>query len=77
MRALRAGDADVALAGGVNILASPFVSTAFGELGVISPSGGIHAFSDDADGFVRAEGVGVLVLKRVADALADATTSSP
>ena len=71
VRALRAGDADVALAGGVNILASPFVSTAFGELGVISPSGGIHAFSDDADGFVRAEGVGVLVLKRVADALAD------
>ncbi len=71
VRALRAGDADVAVAGGVNILASPFVSTAFGELGVISPSGGIHAFSDDADGFVRAEGVGVLVLKRVADAIAD------
>ncbi|HZK31931.1 MAG TPA: beta-ketoacyl synthase N-terminal-like domain-containing protein, partial [Corynebacterium sp.] len=71
VRALRAGDADLALAGGVNILASPFVSTAFGELGVISPSGGINAFSDDADGFVRAEGVGVLVLKRVADAMAD------
>ena len=70
VRALRAGDAEVAVAGGVNILASPFVSTAFAELGVISPSGGIHAFSDDADGFVRGEGGGVVVLKRVADAVA-------
>ncbi|MDR7330450.1 polyketide synthase Pks13 [Corynebacterium guangdongense] len=71
VRALRDGEADVAIAGGVNILASPFVSTAFGELGVISPTGAIHAFSDDADGFVRAEGAGVLVLKRVEDAMAD------
>jgi len=71
VRALRDGDADVALAGGVNILASPFVTTAFGELGVLSPTGHIHAFSDDADGFVRADGAGVVVLKRVADALAD------
>ncbi|SQG63449.1 polyketide synthase [Corynebacterium renale] len=70
VRALRDGDADVALAGGVNILASPFVSTAFGELGVISPTGAIHAFSDDADGFVRSDGAGLLVLKRVSDARA-------
>ncbi|MDO5511253.1 polyketide synthase Pks13 [Corynebacterium sp.] len=71
VRALRDGDADVAVAGGVNILASPFVTTAFGELGVLSPTGHIHAFSDDADGFIRADGAGVVVLKRVADALAD------
>lgn len=71
VRALREGDADVALAGGVNILASPFVTTAFGELGVLSPTGHIHAFSDDADGFIRSDGAGVVVLKRVADALAD------
>ncbi|WKD59979.1 polyketide synthase Pks13 [Corynebacterium caspium] len=70
IRALRGGEADIALAGGVNILASPFVSTAFGELGVISPSGAIHAFSDDADGFVRGDGAGLLVLKRVRDAIA-------
>lgn len=68
VRELRYGSCDVAIAGGVNILASPFVSTAFGELGVISPSGAIHAFSDDADGFVRADGAGVVVLKRLADA---------
>nr|WP_051645584.1 type I polyketide synthase [Corynebacterium vitaeruminis] len=70
-RALREGAADVAIAGGVNILASPFVSTAFGELGVFSPTGKIHAFSDDADGFVRSDGAGVLVLKRVDDAVRD------
>ena len=71
VKALRSGEADVALGGGVNIMAAPFVSTAFAELGVISPTGGIHAFSDDADGFVRGDGAGVLVLKRVADAVAD------
>ena len=71
VRALRDGEADVALAGGVNILASPFISTAFSELGVISPTGKISAFSDDADGFVRAEAAGFIVLKRVEDAIAD------
>ncbi|MBG6122853.1 type I polyketide synthase [Corynebacterium aquatimens] len=71
VRALRDGEADVALAGGVNILASPFISTAFAELGVISPTGKIHAFSDDADGFVRSEGAGFIVLKRLEDAEAD------
>ncbi|MCQ4623331.1 polyketide synthase Pks13 [Corynebacterium sp. CCUG 70398] len=71
VRALRDGDTNLALAGGVNILASPFISTAFAELGVISPSGRIAAFSDDADGFVRAEAAGFIVLKRVEDAIAD------
>ncbi|WJZ03861.1 polyketide synthase Pks13 [Corynebacterium freiburgense] len=71
VRALRCGDADIALAGGVNILASPFVTTGFGELGVLSPSGKIHAFSEDADGFVRSDGAGLVVLKRVDDAIAD------
>ncbi|WP_018295943.1 polyketide synthase Pks13 [Corynebacterium lubricantis] len=71
VRALRDGEAEVAVAGGVNVLANPFVSTAFGELGVISPTGAIHAFSDDADGFVRADAAGVVILKRVDDALRD------
>lgn len=68
---LRTGAADVALAGGVNILAAPHASTAFSELGVTSPTGAIHAFSDDADGIVRADAAGVLVLKRLEDAEAD------
>ncbi|MDK8306664.1 polyketide synthase Pks13 [Corynebacterium imitans] len=71
VRALRDGEADLALAGGVNILANPFASLMFSELGVISPTGRIHAFSDDADGIVRSEAAGFVVLKRVADAMAD------
>ncbi len=71
VRSLRDGSSDVAVAGGVNVLASPFISTAFGELGVISPTGAIHSFSDDADGFVRSEAAGALILKRVSDAIAD------
>lgn len=71
VRSLRDGSSDIAVAGGVNVLASPFISTAFGELGVISPTGVIHSFSDDADGFVRSEAAGALILKRVSDAIAD------
>ncbi|MDC7106668.1 type I polyketide synthase [Corynebacterium striatum] len=68
---LRTGASDVALAGGVNILAAPHASTGFSELGVISPTSAIHAFSDDADGIVRSDAAGVLVLKRLADAERD------
>ncbi|HIW90963.1 MAG TPA: acyltransferase domain-containing protein [Candidatus Corynebacterium avicola] len=70
VRSLRDGDSSVALAGGVNLLASPFATVAFSELGVLSPTGGIHAFSEDADGIVRSDGAGVLVLKRLSDAVA-------
>lgn len=68
VRALREGDADFVLAGGVNVMAAPFISTAFGELGVISPTGGIHAFSASADGFVRGDAAGLFALKRLEDA---------
>lgn len=74
VRALRAGDTSLALAGGVNILSSPAGTTAFGELGVLSPTGRIRAFSDDADGIVRSDGVGMLVLKRASDARRDGDT---
>ncbi len=66
--ALRTGEATVAVAGGVNILANPFGTVAFSELGVLSPTGGIRAFSEDADGIVRSDGAGVLILKRLSDA---------
>jgi polyketide synthase 13 len=74
VRSLRDGDSTVALAGGVNLLASPFATVAFSELGVLSPTGGIHAFSEDADGIVRSDGAGVLVLKRLSDATAAGDT---
>lgn len=71
VRSLRDGDSEVAVAGGVNLLCSPFATVAFSELGVLSPTGGIRAFSDDADGIVRSDGAGVIVLKRLEDARRD------
>ena len=71
VRSLRDGDSTVAVTGGVNLLANPFGTVAFSELGVLSPSGAIHAFSDDADGIVRSDGAGVIILKRLSDARRD------
>ena len=72
VKALRAGDADVVLAGGVNALVTPLVTVGFDEVGgVLAPDGRIKSFSADADGYARSEGGGMLVLKRLADARRD------
>ncbi|MDN6601551.1 type I polyketide synthase [Corynebacterium flavescens] len=68
---LRSGSADIAVAAGVNILAAPYATIGFSETGVISPTSAIHAFSDDADGIVRSDAAGVVILKRLEDAEAD------
>ncbi|AWL42591.1 KR domain-containing protein [Streptomyces sp. SM18] len=70
-RTLREGSSRVALVGGVNVLSSPHSFAGFSYAGMLSRRGRCAAFSADADGFVRAEGGGVLVLKRLEDALAD------
>ena len=72
VQALRAGEADVVLAGGVNALVTPAVTLGFDEVGgVLAPDGRIKSFSADADGYARSEGCGMLVLKRVSDARRD------
>ena len=72
VKALRAGDADVVVAGGVNALITPLVTVGFDEVGgVLAPDGRIKSFSQDADGYARSEGGGMLVLKRLADARRD------
>lgn len=63
VEALRAGRIDTAIVGGVNIIESPSSFIAFSQAGMISPRGRCRAFSETADGFVRAEGAGVLVLQ--------------
>ena len=70
-QSLRMQDSDVAIAGGVNLLLSPAVFRGFDQSGALSPTGSCHAFDADADGFVRGEGCGVVVLKRLSDALRD------
>lgn len=67
-QALRAGDCTLALAGGANALVAPEASVALSRLHALSPTGRCRAFSDAADGYVRAEGAGVVVLERLADA---------
>ncbi|MEU0390190.1 type I polyketide synthase, partial [Streptomyces chartreusis] len=70
-QSLRAGDVDTALAGGVSLLLSPEISVFMSRIGAISPSGRCRPFDASADGIVRGEGCGVVVLKRLTDAVAD------
>jgi acyl transferase domain-containing protein/NADPH:quinone reductase-like Zn-dependent oxidoreductase/thioesterase domain-containing protein/acyl carrier protein len=68
---LWSGGCDGALAGGVNALISPQTSVGFSKAAMISPSGDCFAFDARANGFVRAEGVGLVYLKPLTVALAD------
>lgn len=69
--ALRLDHCDIALAGGVNVLLNPAGFMALGKMNILSPTGQTRPFEAGADGFVRSEGCGIVVLKRLPDALAD------
>ncbi len=70
-QALRSGDCDMALAGGVNVLLSPASAVAASRARMLAPDGHCKTFDAAADGYVRGEGCGVLVLKRLSDAQRD------
>lgn len=70
-RSLRDGDCELALAGGVNLILDPQVTSGFAQAGMMAPDGLCKTFDAAADGYVRGEGCGVVVLKRLADALRD------
>ncbi len=74
VQALRLGQIDAALAGGVNLLLASEPQSYFAELQALSPSGVCRAFDAAADGYVRGEGCGLVVLKRLADAQRDGDT---
>ena len=69
--ALRAGETSVAIAGGVNVIAAPGLTMVLDAAGAISPEGRSMPFDATANGYVRGEGAGVVVLKRLADAQRD------
>lgn len=70
-QSLRLRESDVALAGGVQLTLSPFTAIALSKWSALSPTGRCNSFDANADGFVRGEGCGVVVLKRLTDALRD------
>ena len=70
-RSLQRAECPLALAGGVNLLLSPHNTVALSKLGALSVDGRCKAFAAQANGFVRSEGGGVVVLKTLRQALAD------
>jgi acyl transferase domain-containing protein len=71
IRSLQSGDCDVAIVLGVNIIICPIGVVSCAAAGLTSPTGMCHTFDDSADGYVRSEGVGAIVLKRIENAKSD------
>lgn len=71
MRALRDRDCDTALAGGVSLMLGPELGNSFAASGMLAPDGRCKTFDATADGYGRGEGAGIVVLRRLSDALRD------
>lgn len=70
-QSLANGECDAALAGGVNAILTPEVTIAFSKARMLSPDGQCKTFDESANGYVRGEGCGIVVLKRLTDAQRD------
>jgi acyl transferase domain-containing protein/acyl-CoA synthetase (AMP-forming)/AMP-acid ligase II/pimeloyl-ACP methyl ester carboxylesterase/acyl carrier protein len=70
-QSLKTGECDRAIAGGVNLMLSPELTQTFELAGMMAEDGRCKTFDADADGYVRGEGCGVVILKRLADARQD------
>lgn len=71
IRALRSREIDTALAAGVNLTLSPELTIGFSKARMMAADGKCKTFDAEADGYVRGEGCGTVILKRLADALRD------
>jgi len=71
VQSLRNGESDLAIAGGVNLILTPELTITFSQARMLSPDGHCKTFDASADGYVRGEGCGVVILKRLSDALHD------
>jgi amino acid adenylation domain-containing protein/thioester reductase-like protein len=70
-QSLRSGESDLALAGGVNLILTPELTITFSQARMLAPDGHCKTFDASADGYVRGEGCGVVILKRLSDAQRD------
>ena len=70
-QSLKTGECDRAIAGGVNLMLSPELTQTFKLAGMMAQDGRCKTFDADADGYVRGEGCGVVILKRLSDARQD------
>lgn len=69
-QSLRRSECDLAIAGGVSLILSPAWTISFSKFGMMAPDGRCKTFDARADGFVRGEGIGVVTLRRLSDAIA-------
>lgn len=70
-QSLQANESEMAIAGGINVILSPDLTIQLNNLGAINPDGHSRSFDNDANGYARGEGSGVLILKRLDKALRD------
>ena len=70
-QSIQNNQSDIAIAGGVNLLLSPDWNIVFTEADMLAPDGHCKTFDADADGYVRSEGCGIIVLKKLSDAVRD------
>src|SRR4029453_15534292 len=71
VQSLRASESTLAIVGGVNLILEPHFSIAASRMHMLAPDGRRKTFDQRPDGFVRSEGCGVVVLKRLAEAIPD------
>jgi acyl transferase domain-containing protein len=70
-QSLRTGESDVAIAGGVSLMITPHLMIALSKVGFMAPDGRCKTFDAEANGFGRGEGCGLVVCKRLSDAISD------